>query len=110
MLEIFLPFLLAGFGMVLAGLLLDSVQHWSVFQACPEIFILGPSMLNHPNFKVQLFCKGHKNLKTSPSCFTKSADLLSKYQNKRGIFFKLCGLLTMSQLYNYPDFIKILSR
>ena len=55
MLEIFLPFLLAGFGMVLAGLLLDSVQHWSVFQACPEIFILGPSMLNHPNFKVQLF-------------------------------------------------------
>ena len=44
MLEIFLPFLLAGFGMVLAGLLLDSVQHWSVFKACPEIFILGPSM------------------------------------------------------------------
>ena len=50
MLEIFLPFLLAGFGMVLAGLLLDSVQHWNVFQACPEIFILGPSMLNYPNF------------------------------------------------------------
>ena len=49
MLEIFLPFLLAGFGMVLAGLLLDSVQYWSVFKACPEIFILGPSMLNYPN-------------------------------------------------------------
>ena len=48
-LEIFLPFLLAGFGMVLAGVLLDSVQHWNVFQACPEIFILGPSMLNYPN-------------------------------------------------------------
>ena len=47
-LEIFLPFLLAGFGMVLAGLLLDSVQHWSVFKACPEIFILGPSMSIYP--------------------------------------------------------------
>ena len=45
MLEIFLPFLLAGFGMVLAGLLLDSVQHWKVFQACPEIFILVPALL-----------------------------------------------------------------
>jgi len=44
-LEIFLPFLLAGFGMVLAGLLLDSVQHWKVFQACPEIFILVPALL-----------------------------------------------------------------
>ena len=54
MLEIFLPFLLAGFGMVLAGLLLDSVQHWNVFQACPEIFILGPSMLNYPNFTYML--------------------------------------------------------
>ena len=44
--------------------------------------------------KVQLFWKSHKNLKKkSPSCFDKSADLLSKRQNKREIF---CGLLTMS--------------
>ena len=43
--EIFLPFLLAGFGMVLAGLLLDNVQHWKVFKSCPELFILVPALL-----------------------------------------------------------------
>ena len=36
--------------------------------------------------KVQLFWKGHKNLKKSSSFFDKSADLLSKRQNKRKIF------------------------
>jgi uncharacterized protein (DUF2141 family) len=39
------------------------------------------------------------NLKKSPPCFDKSADyLLGKRQNKREIFFKFCGLLTMSSL------------
>ena len=36
---------LFGFGMVLAGILLDHVQHWKVFQACPELFILVPALL-----------------------------------------------------------------
>ena len=43
--EIVVPFLLAGFGMVLAGLLLDHVQHWKVFQKVPELFILVPALL-----------------------------------------------------------------
>ena len=43
--EIFFPFLLAGFGMVLAGLLLDFVQNWKVFQECSELFILVPALL-----------------------------------------------------------------
>ena len=43
--EIFIPFLLAGFGMVLAGILLDFVQHWSVFKSCSELFILVPALL-----------------------------------------------------------------
>ena len=43
--EIVLPFLLAGFGMVLAGLLLDFVQHWDVFMDCSELFILVPALL-----------------------------------------------------------------
>ena len=30
-LQVFFPFLLAGFGMVGAGLVLDKVQHWEVF-------------------------------------------------------------------------------
>ena len=32
-------------GMVMAGLLLDHVQHWEVFRACPELFILVPALL-----------------------------------------------------------------
>lgn len=32
-------------GMVFAGLLLDKVQHWPVFQSYPELFILVPALL-----------------------------------------------------------------
>ena len=44
-LEICLPFLLAGFGMVLAGTLLDYVQYWQVFESSPQLFILVPALL-----------------------------------------------------------------
>ncbi|KAK1906668.1 Solute carrier family 41 member 2 [Dissostichus eleginoides] len=40
-LQILLPFLLAGFGTVCAGMVLDIVQHWEAFQYITEIFILG---------------------------------------------------------------------
>ena len=43
--EICFPFLLAGFGMVLAGVLLDYVQYWPVFDNCPQLFILVPALL-----------------------------------------------------------------
>ncbi|CAB1323439.1 unnamed protein product [Coregonus sp. 'balchen'] len=39
-LQILVPFLLAGLGTVSAGMLLDIVQHWEVFQRVTEIFIL----------------------------------------------------------------------
>ncbi|XP_037539114.1 solute carrier family 41 member 2 [Nematolebias whitei] len=44
-LQILVPFLLAGFGTVSAGLLLDVVQSWDVFQDISEIFILVPAVL-----------------------------------------------------------------
>ena len=43
--QIFLPFLVAGFGMVAAGLVLDVVQHWTVFETVTELFILVPALL-----------------------------------------------------------------
>ena len=43
--EIFLPFLVAGFGMVAAGVVLDIVQHWKVFVEVNELFILVPALL-----------------------------------------------------------------
>lgn len=44
-LQVFIPFLIAGFGMVGAGLVLDIVQHWQVFRAVSEVFILVPALL-----------------------------------------------------------------
>uniref|UniRef100_A0A1W7R9K8 Solute carrier family 41 member 1 n=1 Tax=Hadrurus spadix TaxID=141984 RepID=A0A1W7R9K8_9SCOR len=43
--QVFIPFLIAGFGTVGAGLVLDKVQHWEVFQKVSEVFILVPALL-----------------------------------------------------------------
>ncbi|GLH08339.1 hypothetical protein R5R35_002556 [Gryllus longicercus] len=43
--QVFIPFLVAGFGMVGAGLVLDTVQHWKVFKVVSEVFILVPALL-----------------------------------------------------------------
>lgn len=40
--QVSLPFLAAGFGMVLAGTVLDAVQDWGVFRDTRELFILVP--------------------------------------------------------------------
>ncbi|KAK2832191.1 hypothetical protein Q7C36_015653 [Tachysurus vachellii] len=44
-LQILVPFLLAGFGTVSAGMVLDIVQHWDAFKYITEIFILVPALL-----------------------------------------------------------------
>ncbi|KAL0268801.1 UNVERIFIED_CONTAM: hypothetical protein PYX00_010615 [Menopon gallinae] len=44
-LQVLLPFLVAGMGMVGAGIYLDHVQSWPVFQNVSEIIILVPSLL-----------------------------------------------------------------
>ncbi|XP_043563502.1 solute carrier family 41 member 2-like [Chiloscyllium plagiosum] len=43
--QVVVPFLLAGQGMVLAGFVLNIVQHWAVFQTITEIFILVPALV-----------------------------------------------------------------
>ncbi|XP_077539709.1 solute carrier family 41 member 1-like isoform X3 [Haemaphysalis longicornis] len=43
--QVFVPFLIAGFGTVGAGLVLDVIQHWKVFQRVSELFILVPALL-----------------------------------------------------------------
>lgn len=43
--QVFVPFLIAGFGTVGAGLVLDIIQHWLVFQKVSELFILVPALL-----------------------------------------------------------------
>ncbi|XP_076862648.1 solute carrier family 41 member 1 [Brachyhypopomus gauderio] len=44
-LQVVFPFLLAGFGTVAAGMVLDIVQHWKVFSDVNEVFILVPALL-----------------------------------------------------------------
>ncbi|XP_034541552.1 solute carrier family 41 member 2 [Notolabrus celidotus] len=44
-LQILVPFLLSGLGTVSAGMLLDVVQNWDVFQEVTELFILVPAVL-----------------------------------------------------------------
>ncbi|XP_066158130.1 solute carrier family 41 member 1-like isoform X1 [Euwallacea fornicatus] len=43
--QVFIPFLIAGFGMVCAGLVLDRIQHWEVFEEISELVILIPALL-----------------------------------------------------------------
>ena len=45
MLQVLFPYLVAGLGMVGAGVVLDIVQHWRVFDVVDELFILVPSLL-----------------------------------------------------------------
>ncbi|XP_078517850.1 solute carrier family 41 member 3 isoform X2 [Lissotriton helveticus] len=44
-LQVIFPYLLAGLGMVMAGMVLDSVQHWDVFKKITEVFILVPALV-----------------------------------------------------------------
>uniref|UniRef100_A0A914WKI7 SLC41A/MgtE integral membrane domain-containing protein n=1 Tax=Plectus sambesii TaxID=2011161 RepID=A0A914WKI7_9BILA len=44
-LQVVFPFLIAGGGMVGAGVLLDVVKHWPLFTTVPETFILVPALL-----------------------------------------------------------------
>jgi len=43
--QVFIAFMIAGFGNVGAGLILDHVQHWTVFVRITEMFVLVPSLL-----------------------------------------------------------------
>ncbi|KAJ7999615.1 hypothetical protein DPEC_G00196240 [Dallia pectoralis] len=39
------PYLMAGLGMMAAGMVLDVVQHWEVFREITEVFILVPALV-----------------------------------------------------------------
>jgi len=45
LLQIIIPFFIAGIGTCFAGILLDHVQHWVVFEKIDEFFLLLPALL-----------------------------------------------------------------
>ena len=56
--------------------------------------------------KVWTFLEKHKICKNLPYGFDKSADLLSKRQNHKADFFKLCVLFKKSELYQHEFLMK----
>ena len=42
---IYIPYIIAGFGTVGAGIVLDKVQHWKLFLEVKEIYVLVPALL-----------------------------------------------------------------
>ena len=85
-LQIFFPFLIAGFGMVGAGMVLDQVQHWRVFQEIPEIFILVPALLG---------LKG--NLEMTLASRLSTAANLNKMNTRRDALALIIGNLALVQ-------------
>ncbi|XP_072571528.1 solute carrier family 41 member 1-like [Paramormyrops kingsleyae] len=43
--QVLLPYLVAGLGMVAAGVVMDTAQHWDVFKTISEVFILVPALV-----------------------------------------------------------------
>lgn len=85
-LQILFPFLVAGLGMVAAGLVLDHVQHWNVFVQIPEIFILIPALLG---------LKG--NLEMTLASRLSTAANLNKMDTKEDALSLVVGNLALVQ-------------
>lgn len=56
--QVFVPFLLAGLGMVAAGVLLNQVKYWRVFLEVPELMVMVPPLLGlKGNLEMTLACR-----------------------------------------------------
>ncbi|XP_019743575.1 solute carrier family 41 member 3-like isoform X2 [Hippocampus comes] len=44
-LQVLVPFLVSGLGLVFAGVVMDLIQHWDVFKVITEVFILVPALV-----------------------------------------------------------------
>ncbi|XP_031138480.1 solute carrier family 41 member 2-like [Sander lucioperca] len=86
-LQILVPFLLAGLGTVSAGVLLEVVQNWDVFQEVPEIFILVTAILG---------MKG--NLEMTLASRLSTAVNAGKMEHAREKWMLIVGNLALKQL------------
>jgi len=85
-LQIFIPYLIAGCGMVAAGIVLDKVQHWEVFDKLKEIFVLVPALLG---------LKGNLEM-TLASRLSTQANL-GQLNHKKEILKAIIGNLALTQ-------------
>ncbi|GAB6029415.1 hypothetical protein CHUAL_005174 [Chamberlinius hualienensis] len=73
--QVVFPFLVAGFGMVAAGLLLDAVQNWSVFINVSEIMVLVPALLGLKG-NLEMTLASRLSTQANMGTFDKKADQL----------------------------------
>ena len=86
-LEIMFPFIIAGLGMVGAGIVLDIVQHWPVFETINELFILVPALLG---LKGNLEMTLASRLSTQVRNFYKNKTKNLQISHKAKKFVKVC--------------------
>ncbi|XP_036007790.1 solute carrier family 41 member 2 [Fundulus heteroclitus] len=86
-LQILVPFVLAGLGTVSAGVLLDFVQGWDVFQEITELYILVPAVLG---------MKG--NLEMTLASRLSTAVNAGKIESTREKWMLIGGNLALKQL------------
>lgn len=85
-LQIVIPFLVAGFGTCFAGIILDHVQYWDVFLNVDELFLLLPSLLG---------LKGNLQM-TLASRFSTHSHL-GHIQTKEDLLSLTCANLSLNQ-------------
>ncbi|OWF35301.1 Solute carrier family 41 member 2 [Mizuhopecten yessoensis] len=85
-LQVFFPYIVAGFGTVGAGMVLDVVQHWDVFVNVSEVFILVPALLG---------LKGNLEM-TLASRLSTQANL-GNLDSKKEMWSLICGNMALVQ-------------
>ncbi|CAF98254.1 unnamed protein product [Tetraodon nigroviridis] len=97
--QIAVPFLLAGLGTVFAGLLLEVVQSWDVFQEIAALIILVPALLG---------MKG--NLEMTLVSRLSTAANGGRFQSVREKWKLIIGNLTLKQVFKHLPKGKILPK
>lgn len=108
--QVFVPFLTAGFGTVGAGLVLDAVQQWAAFVHVTELFILVPALLGlKGNLEMTLAARlstqaNLGNMDTATECLAMAAGNMALIQCQAtvvaflaSLFAVLMGYLTESR-------------
>lgn len=86
LLQIIIPFFIAGFGTCFAGIILDHVQYWEVFSKVDELFLLLPALLG---------LKGNLQM-TLASRFSTHSHL-GHIQTKEDLLSLTCANLALNQ-------------
>ncbi|MEE6502123.1 hypothetical protein FKM82_004418 [Ascaphus truei] len=99
-LQVLLPYLLAGLGMVMAGMVLDVVQHWDVFKTITEVFILVPALVGlKGNLEMTLASRLSTAVRVAGNLVGIQASRISTFLH----FWSLPGVLPYKMRQHWPN-------